>query len=265
MWRGKYFFMLLICFSVIALNIEENSRAQEEIMLNDDEVQFTFLSLPDGEALLISTGTDKKILINTGAKNSEDELLSQLKKLGVKKLDALIITSNKMDTCGNTDTIITEFEVERVISSSNHLCDPSLDYLPVETWEQGKLYELSSGLLFRVVKVKDSESMSLFILFGNNSLLFMDEASKEMEEMIMKFPSKVEIIKVPEYANKNYPSADLLTELDPHLAIIYNIKNNKLHDGLVERLTESWIDVYQLKSVGTVHIKCTPSDYELKK
>jgi competence protein ComEC len=264
MWRGKYLFIFLLCYSVFSLNLEEHIRA-EELMLKQDEVQFTFLSLPDGESLLISTGTDKKILINTGAKSSEEELLSQLKKLEVKALDTLIITSNKIDTCGNTDTIITEFEVEQVISASPQLCDQSLDYLPIETWEQGKLYELSPGLLFRVVKVKDSENMSLFILFGNNSLLFMDEASKEMEEMILNFPSKVEIIKVPEYAVKNYPSATLLTELDPHLAIIYNSKNNKLHDGLVERLTESWIDVYQLKTVGTIHIKCTPSDYEIKK
>ncbi len=252
--------ILFVCFTATSTNIHADIFDLEE-----NEVMYTFFSLPDGEALLITSGQGKHFLINTGSKKSEDDLFSQLEQLDITKLDGLIITKNSDDTCGNAEALIKEFDIKKVISHTEETCFETKDNVKLEVWKSGKVYEPSPGLMFRVVKVEKSESMSLFILFGNNSLLFMSEASEKMEELIESFPSRVEMLKIPEYALKNYPSIDLLKHLDPHLAIIYNIQEERLHEGLLERLNESWIDIYHLRTLGTIHILCNPGDYEVKK
>jgi competence protein ComEC len=235
-----------------------------KLRLNKNEALYTFFSLPDGESMLIRTGAQKSILINTGSKKSKNELFRQLKKYELEKIDILIITSNHEDACGNAKEIIEKYAVEKIITHTKDHCIEN-GKKKMEIWKSGNLYELSPGLLFKALKMENSESMSLFILFGNNSLLFMSEASDEMEELIKQFPARVEMLKIPEYGLKNYPSIELLEFLNPHLTIIYNFNEGNLHEGLMERLNESWIDVYHLKTIGTFHIHCTPGNYEIKK
>ncbi|MBB6452234.1 beta-lactamase superfamily II metal-dependent hydrolase [Salirhabdus euzebyi] len=266
MWKIRKFLLVSMMFVVVfSYSISVNAMVNR---LAEDEVQFTFISLPDGEALLITTGRGKEILVNTGSENSEEHLQKQLEEeLESAELDMLIITSNEGDTCGNANYVLKNYKVGKVIHSSDDLDCLGSDWESeeIQKWEDRGLYELSPGLFFRVLKGEKVNRMSLYIQFGKSALFFMSEGSREIENVIRDFPVEVEMIKVPEYAVKNYPSGELLQELDPHLAIIYNLKESKLHDGLLERLNESWIDVYHLKKVGTIKIVCNLSDYEIKK
>ncbi|MCP8616672.1 ComEC/Rec2 family competence protein [Salirhabdus salicampi] len=261
---------ILLCVSIItiAIQILTPNLEAKELQLSKDEVQFTFFSLPDGESMLISTGRNKQILINTGSKHSKKHLVEQIEELGIEKIDYLILTNNQGDTCGNTDDVLDQFQVSVTISAgklSSSCTEEHQNVVEHRSWEQNKFYELSPGLFFRVIKQKDHDSMSLYILFGKNSLLFLAEGDKEIEDMIQSMPIKTEILKIPEYAVKNFPSEQLLEKLDPHIAIIFNLREHILHEGLLERLQESWIDVYHLKKIGTIKILWNLTDYELKK
>ncbi|SET90838.1 Metal-dependent hydrolase, beta-lactamase superfamily II [Salinibacillus kushneri] len=256
--------VLTLFMAVVILWVPSQTLTALERTLSEDEVKFTFFHLTDGESLLITTGRDKKILINTGSKESEEDLVSQLDELEVQQIDYLILTNKRETSCGNTDVIIDKYNVTNVVSSTNQPCvNIQTSNIQTEKWEKGQTYEPSPGLIFKVLKVnQQAENMSFYITFGKNSMVFMSEGNEAIEDIIKELPIQTEIIKIPDYAEKNFPSGELLDQLDPHIAIIYDLKDKKLHAGLIERMTELWIDVYHLKRVGTVQIIFTPSDYE---
>ncbi|MRG88275.1 ComEC/Rec2 family competence protein [Salinibacillus xinjiangensis] len=262
---GKFKTLGIALIFILVWGMDNPQTMAVEDRLSEDEVSFTFFSLTDGESLLITTGNDKNILINTGSDESEEELMNQIKEI-TDKVDYLILTDKTEQACGNADQVIDQFHVTNVISPTSEPCvNIQSDSVESVVWEKEKAYELSPGLQLRTLKVsEDSDIMSLYITYGKNSLVFMSEGSEEIEEVIKKYPNQTEMIKIPEYASKDFPSEELLTQLDPHIAIIYNLKEPNIHAGLLERLGESWIDVYHLKRVGTIQIICTPEDYELQ-
>jgi len=200
------------------LNSSQNIVDASEININGEEVLFVFFSLPDGEAMLIQTGNGENYLVNTGSKISEKILLEQMNNLGVKQLDSIIFTNQKV----------------------------------------------SPGLTFRVLPADSEDEMSLYIMYGKTSILYLASGRVEVEkELIKNGTIQAEILKVGDYARTQSPSIDLLEKVDPHVAMIYPLKGISPNEGLLERLNESWIDVYQLRKVGTTTIHCTLEDYDM--
>ncbi|QHS22561.1 hypothetical protein GWK91_06180 [Virgibacillus sp. MSP4-1] len=261
---NKWKKIVIVCLAIGIAGLSAFPTEALERTLSEDEVKFTFFHLTDGESLLITTGRDKRILINTGSKDSEEDLVGQLEELEVQQIDYLVLTNKNETACGNADVIIDKYHVKKIASSSHQPCvNIKTEDISTVKWKHGETYEPSTGLRFKVLKVSpNSQNMSLYITFGKNSMVFMSEANQAIEDILKDLPIQTEIIKIPDYAEKNFPTGELLDQLDPHIAIIYDLKDKKLHAGLVERLTELWIDVYHLKRVGTVQIIFTPSDYE---
>lgn len=239
--------------------------ALAESYTKENEAVFTFFSLPDGESMLITT-SDKHILVNTGSKKSEKALQEQLDELKIKHIDSLILTTQESDVCANTQRLVKRYNINEVIVSeslrSNCYRHGNQRMFSTVKWKKGKHYELSPGLLFRVMKQDDSERMSLYITFGKTSILYMAEGNEAIEKQIEALPMQAEIIKIPEYASKNFPGVDFLQKIDPHIAIIYSIEEIPFNEALIERLSESWIDVYVLKKVGTIQIRSDLNNYE---
>lgn len=234
---------------------------------NSDEAIFTFFSIPDGESMLISTG-QKHILINTGSQKSEKALLKQLIELKINHIDTLILTTQQPDACGNTERLVDRYHISKIITGKklglNCFGQGNRNFQTV-IWGKEKYYEASPGLLFRVIKQEDSGNISLYITFGKTALLYMTEGNEEIEKKIQALPIQAEIMKIPEYASKNFPSVEFLRKIDPHIAIVYSMEEIPFNDALIERLSESWIDVYVLENVGTIQIRSDLKNYEFMK
>lgn len=235
--------------------------------LTKNEIDYTFFSLPDGESMLIQTGRDKEILINTGSKKSEDILLEQLNALNIEHLDTLILTNQEEGTCGNTKRLVSRYNIKRIVYADEwtEVCsEKNNNDVSLVKWKQDQLHELSPGLFSRVLPTNQPTQMSLFIYYGKTSMLFLANGDLENEKNLMEiYPMDAEILKVGEYAQTTSPSMTFLDKVDPHLAIIYNQEGVKVNEGLIERLNESWIDVFFLKNVGTLEIRCSLEDYEI--
>jgi len=234
--------------------------------INQDEVLFVFFSLPDGEAMLVKTGRGKNYLVNTGSMISEEKLLEQMNNLGIKQVDSIIFTNQNKTTCGNAPRLIKRYHVQQLIYREElaPMCESEESTVQHVLWKQGDQHELSPGLTFRVLPADNPDEMSLYIKFGKTSILYLASGRVENEKnLIQKGSLQAEILKVGDYARTQSPSIKLLEEVDPHVAMIYPLKGINPNEGLLERLNESWIDVYQLRKVGTTTIHCTQEDYDM--
>lgn len=258
--------LIILGTLIIVLGYHQNFVQANETNINDEEVLFVFFSLPDGEAMLIQTGSGRNYLVNTGSMISEKILLEQMNNLGVKKVDTIIFTNQNKTTCGNAPRIIRRYHVQELIYSKElaSMCTSNESTLQHVLWEQGEKHELSPGLTFRVLPAGNQDEMSLYIMYGKTSILYLASGRVDVEkDLIKKGSLQAEILKVGDYAQTQSPSIELLEKVDPHVAMIYPLKGINPNEGLLERLNESWIDVYQLRKVGTTTIHCTLEDYDM--
>jgi competence protein ComEC len=261
----------LFCVVLVLAGFQEDQEIPTKIekvdlKLMGDEVAFTFVNLPDGEATIIQNDKGEAILINTGNQNSRDHLKTTLDLYGVSSIQKIILTKLGPDYEGNLDWLSKEYSIQKlVLPSSVGKEDLSVKVASLEKWDVGKK-ELFPGIVVNVLQVLDQEkSMNLSLKYGEHRFLFMAVASKVEEEKLMKqYTLKdVNILKVAEFASNNGTSQALLEAVDPQIAIIFNKQNLYPSADVLERLQNTWIDIYYTKQFGNITIRCSKENYEV--
>ncbi|MFB1049337.1 hypothetical protein [Paraliobacillus sp. JSM ZJ581] len=253
-------FVCVILFIPILLTPENHPFASDK-----EQLVISFLNIPDGEATLIQTSEGDNILINTGSTYSLDNLINQLNQLHVKKINSIILTNQTDAYQGNLNHLLNNYNVETVITAvkTEHLID-LIDKQIVKEWKKSNDYSLSKHLNCYVHDTTEQGEMTISIMYGKNSILYMGfSENPTLQSIIEQTDRKPDIIKIPNFAQGDSPSEQLLKDIDPHISIIFHIKSGKLNRSLIERLNESWIDVYQLKRVGTTIIQMNLQDYQI--
>ncbi|WP_209369038.1 hydrolase [Sediminibacillus dalangtanensis] len=253
-------FSLWLTFVLLVPSI----RSDAMIDLKDGEVYYAFFHLPDGEATLIR-GFNGAILINTGAPSSTSALFDQLKELDVKEINTIILTKQMSDYCGNTAELIDRFHPSSIAYAGkmSKTCGKEVESTNSVKWDTNKLIDLPMGGSLTVLKADETGEMTLDIVYGKTSMLYLSNSSIEDEDDLLQHKLEPQIIKIGDYAQGKSPSGYLLDKIDPHIGIIFTSKDKKPNEGLMERLNESWIDVYQLDQVGTTIIRLNETDYEV--
>ncbi|MRH42431.1 hypothetical protein GH741_07005 [Aquibacillus halophilus] len=242
------------------------SKIEAEIPeIEKNEMYFAFFNLPDGESSLLKTANDFNILINTGSLKSEKKLIFQLKELSISNIDTLILTKQTIDYCGNAERLIERYNIKNIVYSGqlSDACKEQVKGSSLKKWNSDETYKFGEHLGFKVLKAGLNGSMSLGITYGKTSIMYLSNSDIKDEEELLKSSFEPEILKIGDYAEGNSPSNDFLKKVDPHLSIIFPCKQCKQNSGIIERMNESWIDVYQLDHVGTTIIRMNLHDYEI--
>ena len=140
------------------------------------EKSVNFINVGQGDSILIRD-RNTNVLIDTGGLKYKDlatgSLINYFKKKEVYKLDVVIITHDDFDHNGALNSLITYFPVKQVLAS--------YDEFP---------YKIGNLLFenFNIYNFSDSNDRSLVLMlnFYGNKFLFMGDASKDVEEVIMK-------------------------------------------------------------------------------
>ncbi|WP_443685885.1 MBL fold metallo-hydrolase, partial [Phascolarctobacterium faecium] len=107
-------FILTIIIAVAAYGYEAydfGSEAHEPISLLQGQLEVKLLDVGHGDAILLRNQA-VAILVDTGDYKNSDILVRRLKTLGVRKLDALIITHHHLDHLGGVIKILNNFDVK---------------------------------------------------------------------------------------------------------------------------------------------------------
>jgi competence protein ComEC len=237
-----------------------------------------FIGLEAGEATLIRVENGPTVLIDTGHAESEQTLISFLRNEGITEIQYLILTHFGDDFIGNAEAVIDSISVENIVV-------PTLlkEYLISNSWNfNGKVKQVVPGDQIKLdnqVELLFLSPKKLYLTPQNNSLVFLlrhkdiqflftSAINAEVErDLTEKYNLQSEILKVSDFGSNQASYAPFIEEVDAQVAILFHpAMPVGTSDEVLERLHETWIDVYSIKkqdTVQTIKVISNGENYEI--
>ncbi|WP_026834514.1 ComEC/Rec2 family competence protein [Eubacterium xylanophilum] len=197
---SKRVFSLMIIFALTMPFVQWHGESFDNTVAAASLATFAYLDVGQGNAELIKVGK-KNTLIDTGKKSEYDELKKQLKKLGVKKINTLIVSHPDADHMENAGDIIAKYKVKKIIMpriKSSTLCYKKMvraisDYnVKKITPSTGDKIKLGKGCSGKVLSVdasttdKNEASIVMRVTYGSRTFLYMGDATARVEGDILE-------------------------------------------------------------------------------
>ncbi|WP_307334869.1 ComEC/Rec2 family competence protein [Caldalkalibacillus uzonensis] len=244
-------------------------------MIPDEGMKVYFIQLKSGEATFIQLENGEGMLVDTGSKTSQKELIRFLSEQQIEHIHHLVITSQQEEFMGNFELIADLYEPQ-------HLYYPFyLDdlFTSLELTAQAELHPLIEGdqvtldeaCAIKVFHPQPRLSLSLQdnslvfqLVHGDQCFLFTGTVSKKVEkELIKRHDLRSHILKVSDFGSTNASSEAFLEEVDAHVAIIFYRSADTIEPEVMERLESSWMDVYPVKKHGHILVVSQKEDYRV--
>lgn len=242
----------------------------------DSDFSVTFLDVGQGDCSVIRSG-GKTMLIDAGESENADKILNFFKENSITKLDYVVATHPHSDHIGALPKVISGMEVENVIipeiSEENIPTTKIYEEFLLAVQESGanvisawdgdefNLADAKVQILSPAVDDDELNNMSVVIkmTFGNNSFLFMGDAEKEVESVLLSLGTDVsaDVIKIGHHGSNTSTSEEFLKAVSPDTAVICVGEDNRYnHPGsdTLERLSKYGVKTYMTKDNGDIVI-----------
>lgn len=242
---------------------------------NQDILKGYFLDLGRGEATIFITPKGKTIMIDTGNADHYKKLSFILKELHIKEIDYLFLTTNDADHIGAFPELHEDFDIGHIfVPKSNHF-DMFETAIKEILSKEKNITVLTDNKKLALEDHIDIYSLYanplvLSLKYKNHAFLMMSDANFEIEEqLIKKYNAQLRslVLKVGNHGQSLTNIDDFIKAVDPQIAIILGgdtEDNSRPSYGVIERLTESWIDVYRNDTKGTILITVENDKYEVE-
>ena len=229
-----------------------------------------FLDVGQADSSLI-LNNGKTMLIDAGNNEDGDLLVQYIKSLGITKIDYLVGTHAHEDHIGGLDDIINAFDIGTVYlpyttekTTTTKTFEDVLDSLiaknlSVTTANIGDKFNVGNAEC-EVMYVDNSEpedtndqSICIRMVFGDESYLFMGDASQNVEKT--RDWIKTTVLKVGHHGSRTSSSKNFLEQVEPQIAIISVGKDNSYkhpHKEAIKRLEEINSKIYRTDELGTI-------------
>ena len=243
-----------------------------------------FLDVGQGDSSVILF-KDKVILIDAGEIDQGDRVVSDLKKLGVTRIDLLVATHPHSDHIGGMPKVLAAFPVKKVLDSGlpstsslyeHFLQTVDEENIPYVVAEQGQTIDLDPSLRILVLsppkeRIGDdinTNSIVLRISYGTVNLLYTGDATTAAEDGMVKagYPLSADVLKVGHHGSSGSSSASFLRSVDPEVAIISLGEDNEYghpHRETLERLNAAGPLVLRTDRDGTVRVMSDGATYSV--
>ena len=275
--RRKVLLLLPVAFLLLAFG--PSQLPSPEVIL---------FSVGQGEAILLRAA-GKKVLIDTGGLRSEsfdvgERLLAPaLGRLGVKSLDAIILTHDHPDHSGGLEYIVSHFGVSEFWSPDDFTTlRPELRTLLSARgvsihaynhagWERQTLGGLESVSLFTAsaaLSGENNRSLCLYLPTAAGGILLTGdlEGSGVASLLDTPLPGKVSLLKAPHHGSRNSSPAEILKKLQPQVVIVSAGYENSYHFPSRELLDEAeaaGADVWRTDLDGSVRMRVVGQDWKV--
>ena len=224
-----------------------------------------------GKNMLIDTGgietyqnksfkssNDSKVVINT--------TIPLLKKLGISKIDYLVLTHGDFDHAGEAINLIRNFNVDKIYLNQGKFnsLEKKIIINHKKTFQiaEKDLIKLGRISLISLNKAFDDENDSSTILlmyYKNIKILLTGDASIKSEKYILDTYDlgHVDILKLGHHGSKTSTDEDLLKEIRPSLGLISCGKDNKFnhpHKVTIEKLKKYRVNYLRTDIEGSIKI-----------
>lgn len=235
------------------------------------DLKVHFIDVGQGDSTLIETD-GRFMLIDAGERDQGDTVVSYLKAQGVVKLDYVIGTHPHSDHIGGLETVIREFDIDKIIlpekehttKTYEQLLDAIADKdLKITLPKVGDSYKLGEAS-FRIIAPNrdygdnlNNWSVGLRLAYGENSFLLCGDAQKEAEKDMGAngLNLKADVLKLSHHGSNTSSSEEFMDLIRPEYAVISCGKNNDYghpHKEVLEMLNKRGIKVLRTDQLGTI-------------
>lgn len=241
------------------------------------DVTLSFVDVGQGDSCLIQAGRGGNVLIDGGDTGSGETLTRYLGMVGVRELDAAVISHFHSDHCAGITELIrggfpirmlylprfeTDTEEERELLQAAKDAKILMRRLRAgETFSAGKvklhvLWPEEKGELFRL----NNQSLILRMDYAETSVLFTgDSEAASQSELVPERAEELraDILKVPHHGGKGAVYRSFLYAVEPKVAVIEVGTDNYYGHPSEEMLTElsqMGTEVYRTDRDGVVQI-----------
>lgn len=259
----------------------------------DNNLYIYYIDVGQGDSsLLILPNMKKTVLIDTGGKIKykvddwkirsneysigEDTIIPFMRKLGIKKLDYLVLTHGDTDHMGESNNIVDNFKVKNVIFNCGSY-NQSENYLISNLNKKNINYNKCINKInindlkldFLNNKEYDNEndnSSVIYFNYNNYKFLFMGDAGVNREKDILdKYNlNNIEFLKVGHHGSDTSSSSYFINNINPKYSIISVGKNNRYNhpkDSVLKILNKS--KIYRTDIDGSIEIKLNKKGYKI--
>jgi len=235
---------------------------------NNDKLKVYFIDVGEADSILINDNNEFA-LIDGGNNRDGKKLVDYFNSLGITKFKYVFATHAHEDHIGGLDYIIRNFDIENFYmpdtkvdnityyevldelkNKNKEVTIPTID--DTITINKAKLRVLYSGT--------DNEELNnscivLKLIYGDNSYLFMADATYEIEHQIINKNIKSDVLKVGHHGSNYSTSANFLYKVHPKYSVISVGKNNDYgfpKKGTINKLTRVGSEIYRTDIDGTI-------------
>lgn len=292
MRKSKNFRRVVFVIVIIFINIlfyryiSIGKKKINNINHDGDEIEIHMIDVGQAESILIIQG-ENTILIDTGEMSCGKVIVDYLSRVGIDKIDYLILTHFHKDHIGGAHKIISSLEIEKII------CMDSKGFSSLQEWfwyidmsiskkvnelmygkkiqletpydENGNLRKFLLGnseitFLSQEIdtEIVNNKSIVTKLVFGNFSALFMADAEAEVEENLIedKANMEVKLLKVGHHGSNTSSTSKFLELTNPEIALISCGEDNDYlhpHNSVLSRL--EGVKIYRTDINGSIIVK----------
>lgn len=270
--------LLLIIFGLIAIIKFDNSVEPINRPTPNSTLEIYFLNVSQGDAIFFRT-SNYTMLVDCGNKDKGKEVSNYLMdKLGVYKLDYLIITHTDSDHIGGCPFLLSSLYVKKVLMDGQKRNTTSYNSTIVAIGNASLIisrkyedYEFGSAV-FRILHANtgstepNQNSIVLILYFGNFSILMDADCDLECENDLIGQNIRAEVLKVAHHGSKYATSDEFLEKVKPKLAVIEVGKNNYGHPAneTLGRLQNANVQVLRTDLNGTIILITNGAGYTIR-
>ncbi len=247
--------------------------------LPDGNLRVAFLDIGQGDALLMTTPGNQRILIDGGPDFSLLEHLGEELPFFEKTIDLLILSHSDADHVAAFPEILRRYNVRKVlftgIARDTAIYSAFLDAVresgvDIILAEAGNDLDLGAGMMLDILwplqsmfgeepKETNNTSIVAKIVWKDHEVLLTGDIEKEVEEALLKagMDLRSDILKVAHHGSRTSSSSGFLLAVAPGLAVISVGRENTYghpHPSVLGRFEALRIPVRRTDREGTVEV-----------
>lgn len=247
-------------------------------------LEIIFLNVGQGDAVAIRSPAGRWVLVDTGPRGRSWDagarvVLPYLRRRGVLRLEALVLTHPDLDHIGGAEVIAEAFDPRFIMDPALAAGkDAYLDILEVATTKQIPWLQARRGFVLELDGVRlevlypdgpstapsgesdaNAQSVVVLVRYGAFEALLTGDAPTEVEERLLEdLPGALEVLKVGHHGSNTSTSPQLLSRASPELAVISVGARNRYghpHAAVMERLVNAGVRVLRTDERGHIRVR----------